>query len=160
MRMHSRRAWALVTVGLLGLVTACGDGDDGTGPDGLTIADLAGTWEASSFVYSQAGTGAAVPDVDLVADGGSATLLLQSDGSFVLTIVDDGGTPDIAAGTMAFDGEDFLIVSIGPDEIDFFFELLGDDAFRLTDNVGQAEFDLDGDGTDEPVRLAIRFERV
>lgn len=153
-------ARALLTVGLLLALQGCGD-ETSAGPDGLTVADLAGSWTATEFRYSQAAAGPEIPDVELIGDGGSVTMLLESNGRFVITITEPGGASDVLTGLLYFEEEDFLIIEIDGESgfIDFFFTRLGDDAFRLTDNVGQVEFDLDGDGSDEAVRLEIRFQR-
>lgn len=147
---------------VLGLA-GCGD-DDPSGPGGISTADLAGTWNATAFEYSQAGVGPAVPSYDIVAEGGSATLVIQADGSFTLTTVDPGAGSESMPGVLGFDpeAEDFLLVTFDDDpgdELEFFFVMDSDSSFQLIDNTGEGEFDLDGDGTAEPVRINSAWVR-
>ena len=47
--------------------------------------------------------------VDLIAEGGTVTLNIQSSGRFTLTITKQGMSPETTTGRMAFD-EDLLVV--------------------------------------------------
>ncbi len=88
------------------LALACG-GDGGSGP---SPSDLAGTWQASSVQYvSSTGLGT----VDIVAGGATVTLVLGSNGSFDLTIVQAGVQNGTFSGTYAMNGVDLMVVHPG-----------------------------------------------
>lgn len=152
----------MVCTAVLGLV-GC-DSDDPTGPGGSTLSDLAGSWTATQFVYSQAGVGTALPTVDLVDEGYTVTLSIQSSGRFTLTTVDPEGGTESDMGTLGFDpeAEDFLLIVFDDDpedELEFLFVVVNDDSFRLVDNTGEAEFDLDDDGDLDPARINSTWVR-
>lgn len=161
----SRRAVVFGTVAcVLGLLASgCGD-ESTTGPEGLSVADLAGSWVASRFAYSQAGGGVALPEVDLVAEGAGILMEVERDGGFELVWLNEFGQLfDVRSGSLAFEEEAFLVITFDDepgDLIAFVFTSLSEDSFRLTDDEGQVEFDLDGDGTDDPARLEIVLDRL
>jgi len=162
-KLGTRRLAATIGVWLWATVSGCSGGTP-TGPEGITLDDLAGTWNATEFVYGQQALGPAVPDFDLIAEGGSATLVIQSNGRFTLTTVDPGGVRESRSGTLAFDfeEEDFLLVVFDDepeDELEFFFIVLNDNSFRLSDTTGEGELDLDGDGVEEQVRINSTWVR-
>ena len=56
-----------------------------------TLLALAGTWEASVFEYtSQVDT---LQRVDLIEEGGSATLVISANGAYTLTVFKEGFEP-------------------------------------------------------------------
>ena len=70
-------AMVLVAAGL----AACGDDDGGTGPDEVTLADLAATYSVQSFTY----TSDADPNTSvnlIAATGATLTVTLLSNGTF------------------------------------------------------------------------------
>jgi len=166
LRKHSiyRLAVLLVMGGLFASVVGCKDGGTPTGPDGITLEDLADTWNATQFEFSQAGEGPALEPFDVVAEGGSVTLEIQSNGRFTLTTVDPEGSSEIQTGKLGFDldAEDFLLVVFDDepdDELEFFFLIVNNNSFRLVDSTGEGEFDLDGDGVLDPARINSTWVR-
>ena len=145
------------------LFVACGlsgcssdDGGNGTDPDPIVIADLAGTWNCTQFL--------AVSTVDpqiqfeLIAMGGALAVTVAPDGSFVgeasfpdpdtgqLIVVPFGGTMDLISQTVLVMG--FLV------EIPPFLES-GSSEFTLVGNTltlhqEVSTFDFDFDGVDDP----------
>ncbi len=98
---------------------ACG-GDQAPSAD-----QLAGTWQASKIVYaSSSGLGT----VDIVANGGSATLVLGADKSLRFTLTQPGGANGTLTGTYAMDGIDLMSVtqSGGVGNFPWAFSLSGD----------------------------------
>lgn len=107
----ARFAFAAALAGALAL--GCG-GDEGTGPGGITIADLAGTWDATTATFEGVdGSGF----VDVIADGGSVTLTITGDGRFTFVLTLPGESPETASGTMHFE-EDFLVMTFDDDPSD------------------------------------------
>ena len=146
----------LVLVGLSLSVAGCGDGTSTVGPGGVTIASLAGTWNATlaSWVPTAGGQ-----EFELIAAGGSGVLVIESSGRFTFTTVDPDDETDVSTGTFAFDSEDedFLIVrNDGEVEEDELFFILTGNTMRL---IGEDEFDFDDDGVDEPATLTLEFTR-
>lgn len=158
--------WARAALVILPLClgsTGCGRGDDPTGPDGLTLGDLAGRWTATVFEFSPAG-GEAFPAIDLVADGSTVVLEIEPGGRFVLTTTGPQGTAEVQPGALHFDpdAEDFLLVTFDDepgDELEFFFTRVGPDSFRLIDSTGEGAFDFDGDGVEEVARINSTWVR-
>ena len=146
----ARFAFAAALAGALAL--GCG-GDEGTGPGGITIADLAGTWDATTATFEGVvGSGF----VDVIADGGSVTLTITGDGRFTFVLTLPGESPETASGTMHFE-EDALVMTFDDDPSDavFFIFFLSDDTLTLA---GEDEFDFD-DGVDEPAILTLVLQR-
>lgn len=152
----------LLVVAAFGPIGCGGDGP--VGPGGITLQDLAGTWNATHFEYSQAEDGPVLPSFDLVAEGGSATLVIQTEGRFTLTRVDPSGSSENDTGILGFDpeAEDFILVVFDDepeDELEFFFVMDSETSFQFIDNTGEGEFDLDGDGIPERARINSTWMR-
>lgn len=77
--MKSVRTFAVLAVLLVSMVGCSGSTD----PDELTIADIAGTWVSTSFVYIADGN--PTLQVDLVDEGGSVTMVISAGGAFTGT---------------------------------------------------------------------------
>ncbi|WP_420600987.1 hypothetical protein [Flagellimonas sp.] len=143
---------------LLICLQACGDdeGDSLTGT-GISISDIQGSWNAIRVEFDIAGSGASLA-IDVIQAGGSATLVIQPNGRFTLTITQMGESPEVTTGQMSVD-EDLLVIEFddSPGESEFF-------GVRSTENTlsinGPAEFDLDNDGMDDPARVEMDFERA
>lgn len=156
-------ASCVVAALLLGLAGCGGDGGTPTGPQGVSLVDLAGRWTATVFEFSPEG-GPAFPAVDLVVEGFSVTLDIQSNGRFVLTTTSPQGVAENDPGTLSFDSEaeDFMLVTFDDepgDESEFFFLIVSEDSFRLVDNTGEGEFDFDEDGAEERARINSTWVR-
>jgi len=162
--LRMRTSIASRVVGALLLTLAgCGGGGTPTGPEGVGLADLAGGWTATVFEFSQ-DSGPAFPPFDLVAEGFSVTLDIESNGRFVLATTSPQGVSESDPGTLSFDpeAEDFMLVTFDDepgDESEFFFVIVSEDSFRLIDNTGEGEFDFDGDGVDERARINSTWVR-
>ena len=138
----------------LALVVAAGCGGEATGPGGITISDIATTWNAAQLLFTGDGT-----EEDPIADGGSAVLTIQSSGQFTFSIDFADGSSQSDSGTMEFDSEneDFLLVLFDGETVEqFFFFQLNGDVMSLN---GLTEFDFDRDGTDEEASLIAAFLR-
>jgi len=153
-----------IMAGVFVAVTGCTDGGTPTGPGGITLEDLADTWNATQFEFSQADGGPDLGSFDVVAEGGSVTLEIQSNGRFTLTTVNPDDSFQSQSGELGFDSEeeDFLLVIFDDepdDELEFFFLIENDDSFRLIDSTGEAEFDLNGDGVLDRARINSTWVR-
>ena len=153
---------ALLLVSLL-LAYACDDEDDddftinGTN---IAMADIAGSWNATKGLFGSTALGPVV-ETDVVADGGTLTLNIQSTGRFTLTITVAGQAPEVTTGRMAFD-VDLLVIFFDddPEEWEYFSITHNEPNLFISGGNGSAEFDFDGDGTDEPANVDFVFTRI
>ena len=147
---------------------ACSDDDEnGVSDEGpiFSISDLAGTWNATSLVFTYSGSGP-VPEpssYDVIAEGGSATLTVQSSGRFTLTVRPAGEDTESFSGRMYFEDGEFFAIQFDddpPDDPTYFGESLVGDTFTLNGGPDTAEWDFDGDGNDESASVFLIFERA
>jgi len=157
------RQLALLSIALCLFIIAC-DGDD---EDDFSLVgtetsaeELAGDWNATQGFFSRATSGPVV-ETDVVADGGSITLSIQSNGRFTLTIAPLGEVPEVTTGRIAFD-EELLVVFFDddPDEFEFFVISHNEPNLSISGGNGSVEFDFDGDGVDEPADVGFVFVRI
>ncbi len=140
-------------------LSACdSSGDDDFPLEGtiLSMNDIAGTWNATSAVFMLAADGPAV-EVNIVDAGGTATLVIQSNGRFTFTTTLPGEAPDVTTGQLGFD-EDLLVVIYDddPDDFEFFGIQLSGTALSLG---GPGTYDFDGDGVEENARIELELVR-
>lgn len=139
------------------ILVSCGS-DDGPSLTGtnISISDIQGNWTATRAVFDIASTGPSMR-VEVVKDGGTVTLQIQGNGRFTLTVTVMGRAPEVSTGQLGFD-EDLLTVSFDDDPDDFEFFGIQNTSTTLSIN-GPAEFDFDGNGTEEPARVELDFVR-
>ncbi len=146
MRRSSAAVLAACAIGLAG---ACGG--EGTGP---SPTELAGTWQVVKCEYvSTQGLGT----VDLIAGGGSGTLVLTTD-TFRLTVTPAGGAPVTLTGTYEIDGIDLMRVT--PAGVTWYFAFdMSLSGGSLTLRNGSGEYDFNGDTQFEPAKLNLAMHR-
>ena len=137
----------------MGLIASCGgDDDDDFSNSGtnLSISDIQGSWIATSATFT------APEFIDILAEGATVTLVIQSNGRFTFTILMPGEAPEVTTGKLGFDGE-FLAVRFDddPDEASFFISLVN----NILTLRGQTELDLDGNGMEDFGILELIMER-
>lgn len=145
------------------LILSCSSDDEDVqadqGPD-FAISELAGTWNATSLTFSFSGQGA-VPEpsfYDLIAEGGSATLTVQSNGRFTLNVMPMGEPAESFGGLMYFEDGEFFAIQFDddpPDDPTYFGATLSGNTFSLNGGPDTAEWDFDGDGNDEPASVNL-----
>lgn len=137
---------------------ACSDDDptgpgSDTGPGGVTISDLAGTWNATSFIFTPAAGGAGV---DLIGQGGSLEFEVQASGTVTITQTEPGGPTTSESGSIGFDTNDvdFLLLQVDGDSevVAFLFTLVGS---TMTLFEADSPFDFDDNGSEDPASLTI-----
>lgn len=156
--MRLRILWAPAVAALVAMSgPGCGgDEDNGTDPPaGVTLADLVGTWDATSVVYESLDN--PLLRFDLVALGGSLTLTVAANGDYTATIQPPGEAPETETGTVTVSGNviDLNVDGI-PETVEFDFTLLGNTLTMVTES---EEFDFDGDDIDDPARLTVVLVR-
>lgn len=127
------------------LFLSCGE------KDGLSIekvSEIAGTWTATRATFN--GT-------DVVEEGGSVTLVIQSNGRFTFTIKRPEQVDMVFTGTLGFD-EQWLAVEYDTDPGEYEYYDITYDEHNL--HIGaNSEFDFDGDGTAEIVIFFLDMVR-
>ena len=154
------------------LFLACGlvgcssdDEDNATDPDPIVIADLAGAWDCTQFLAVS--TDDPQTQFELITLGGSLTVTVQPDGSFVgeASIPDpQTGIPLVVpfGGTFALVSQTVLSMQFAV-EIPPFLEN-GTAEFTLVGNTMTLHqevttFDFDFDGADDPATFDATFVR-
>jgi hypothetical protein len=139
------------------LAAGCG-GDDGTGLNAdFTLADIAGTWEASEFKFTSKSNTAV--SVDIVALGGDATLTVAGGGTYSLVSLVPGRAIDVVKGELSVEGGTIAVSeSSGAGNRMAFQAGLSDNT--LTMATGDAEFDFINNGNEEPANLQIVWNRA
>ena len=130
---------------------SCSDDDDDFSNTGtnLSISDISGSWIATSATFS------AAKNIDIMAEEGVITLVIQPNGNFTFTLKYPGET-EVSTGKLGFDGE-FLAVRFDddPEEASFFISLVN----NILTLRGQVELDLDGNGIEEFGTLELIMKR-
>ena len=135
------------------LFTSCSDDDEDLSQTGtnLSVSDIAGSWTATSATFSG-------PEFfNLLADGGTVTLVIQNNGRFTFTMKVPGETDEVSTGKLGFDGE-YLAVIFDDDpgeEASFFISLVN----NILTLRGQTEMDLDGNGKEDFGILELIMKR-
>lgn len=87
------RGKRVILAGLVsGLVAAC-SGDS----TGNSIPNIVGTWRATKFEFVSVAN--AATRIDLIAAGGTGTVVISSNGSFSTTLTAPGSSPIVSTGT-------------------------------------------------------------
>jgi hypothetical protein len=132
-----------------------GCGDEGPSDD-LAYGELEGTWVLLSLIF----TSDANPSTqfDFRAAGGSGSLKFEADTTFLMILVPDPGSPtETASGPVALEGSTVVLTDNADPDLPLLSGTLS--AQRLTLETENAEYDFNGDGTDEPARVSVVFER-
>ena len=132
------------------LMAGCGD-DDGVGvePD-----DIAGTWTATSMLFTQVAAPNETVDI-IVDDVAELTLVLGSNGSYTFTFIFPPDPDEIEIGTYTVSGSTMTFTPAGG-TADSFTVARDGDTMTLTDD---DDFDFGGPDTDEPATLVIILTR-
>ena len=133
-----------VVMAPLSIFVACSNDEPSTD----RISEIAGTWTALKATFN--GT-------DVVSEGGSVIMIIQSNGKFTLTIKRPGKTDMLFTGKLGFD-EQWLAVEYDTDPGEYEYYDITYDANNL--HLGaNSEFDFDGDGLDEIVIFFLDMVR-
>ena len=150
-------------------VLACSSDDDedaqlDQGPD-FAISALAGTWNATTLTFAYSGTGTPPEPsfYDVIAYGGSATMTVQSNGRFTLTVMPNGLPAESFGGRMYFEDGEFFAIQFDddpPNDPTYFGATLSGNTFSLNGGPDTAEWDFDDDGNDEPASVNLVFVKA
>ncbi|MBK9303905.1 MAG: hypothetical protein IPM94_08485 [bacterium] len=140
----------LALLSLLYLVAGCG-GDEPAAP---TAADVVGLWTATSYQYQSVPPDAAY---DVIAYGGAATLDLQQDGDFELTVSPVGELSTTTYGFWELSGS---TLGLTPQSLPYAWEFdaaLSDGVLSLRG--ASVEHDFDHDDVPEAATLDMLLVR-
>jgi hypothetical protein len=117
-------------------------------PSTERVSEIAGNWTATKATFN--GT-------DVVSEGGSVTMSIQSNGNFTFIIKRPGRTDMVFKGKLGFD-EQWLAVEYdtNPGEYEYYDITYDADNLHIGAN---SEFDFDGDGKDEFVIFYLDMVR-
>lgn len=126
------------------------------------ISELAGNWEATSAFFVRDSDNMSV---DIIADGGSSSITVQSNGRFTLTI----DPVDRAAFTLSgemfwelFEGKYFFAIAWDdyPGDWDTYGATLAGTTFSINGGFDTGEYDFDDDGTFESASISFTFIKI
>ncbi len=157
----------LLLLALTSCITFSCGGDDSEpklstegGP--FKISELAGNWEATTAGFYRTSDGV---NVDIIADGGSVSLSVQSNGKCTFTI----NPVDLEAYTVSgkmlwgrYEGDDALgiVWDDSPDDKSYFRWIeLTNTTFNLGCTSECGEYDFNNNGTTETADLSFVFKR-
>ncbi len=149
-------------ISLISLNFSCSSDDDG---DGLTkdgpfqISELSGTWEATKAQFS-----VSTVSVDVVEDGGTASMSVQSSGRFTLTLNPVDRNPYTVNGEMFWEEWQqtyyFAIVwDDYPNDWDTYGHTFDGTTLSLNGGTDSGEYDFDNDGDMEACSIHFIFVR-
>ena len=132
-----------------------GCGDEGPN-DELTYEALQGTWVLFSLTFTSDANSSTT--FDFRAAGGSGSLRFEADRTFLMILVPDPGSPtDSVTGPVALEGSTVVLTDASDPDLPLLSgTMVGQRLVLETEN---AEYDFDGDGTDEPARVSAVFVR-
>ena len=135
----------VVVLAPLTIFVACSDDDE---PSTDRISEIAGTWTATEATFN---------GIDVVLEGGSVTLAIQSKGKFTFEIKRPGKTAMVFTGKLGFD-EQWLAVEYdtNPGEYEYYDITYDEHNLHIGAN---SEFDFDGNGSDEVVIFFLDMVR-
>ena len=160
--MRSRlKTWMRIALPVLlvgALAVACGDDDE---PTGVTIGDLAGTWDASDLSLTWNANPAVV--INLVDIGATVTLVINSNSTYSFTIAVPGQDDQVITGDFTLLGGNRFELTNDDEPEDLWTGTftLSADGNELSVNLPDVTiFDFDSDGTEDEALLEGDFDRV
>jgi len=134
----------------LGAAVACGGDGVGPSPD-----EIAGTWTATKVEYVSVSQ--PVQTVDLIAQGGTATLVLNAAGTYTFTLTPNGEPTVVDNGDWELDGDIITVMPNGTNfELQFDVALSGN---TLSLSGADTEYDFDADQQNEDAKLNLVLVR-
>lgn len=156
--------WSLLSILVLASFSACSSNDDDESEltkDGpFNISELAGDFQATKAQFS-----VNTVSVDVVEDGGSAALTIQSSGRFTLSIDPIDRPAYTVTGEMfweAWKGSFYFAIvwDDEPGDWDTYGHTWDGTVLSLNGGTGSGEYDFNNDGDAEPCTVHFIFERI
>ena len=152
----------LFLISLISLTFSCSDDDDETvlTKDGtFPISELAGTWDATKAQFS-----VNTVSVDVVEDGGTALMSVQSNGRFTLTINPTDRDSYTVSGEMFWEAwmQTFYFAIVwddDPGDWDTYGHTYDGTTLSFNGGADTGEYDFDNDGDMESCSVHFIFDR-
>ena len=138
-----------LAVGALAAAFAAGCSDS-TAPADVTAADLVGTWDATSVVFTPDAGGTAV-DVTLL--GFTFEITFNDAGGYTATTEIPGEDPDVEIGTYTVANSVITLTPVGEDPETLTIDSFSGSGMSVSDS--NAEYDFDDNGTEEPANMTV-----
>jgi hypothetical protein len=162
---NSIKTLVLSAVLILFFATSCGEDDSELVKEGgdFAISELVGTWEATSAFFGSDAN--ANVSVDIIEDGGSLSLTVQSSGTCTLTINPVDREAYTVSGEMfweLYEGEYYFSIAWDayPGDWASYGATLTNTTFSMYGRPDTWEYDFENDGTSESARIGFSFIRV
>lgn len=150
-----QRTGSLVGLALILLMAGCKDSDK---EKQQVEEGIVGNWQATKCVYaSTEGLGT----VDVITLGGTATLVLGEDKSFVYTYQPPIGLPNVINATYEITGDIGDLMKITPVGVPWYWAMdvdLNGNTLKLSN--GGAEYDFNHDGYGESAKWSLTLMRI
>lgn len=132
-----------------------------TGP-AFSISEMAGSWEAVEAAFIPAVAHEPEDQVAFIQEGGSVSMVIQTNGRFTINGVPVVGNQYSYKGRMFFeDGESFAIeFDKYSGDYDYWFVRLTATTLELNAGDTAGEYDFDNDGTFEAATVILKFKRT
>lgn len=150
------------------LLFSCSSDDDedvqaNCGP-AYCVEDLEGTWNATSVLFTPC-VFEGFEGIDLIAEGATAQMVVQSNGRFTITISYPGEGSESFSGRIYFEDSTWFAIQFDedpPNDPTYFGDTLSNNntVFEMNGGSETAEFDFDDDGEEECASVYLRFEKV
>lgn len=137
-----------LAVMLMGIV-ACSEST------GVSVDDLAGTWSATQFLFTNPAN--AAQTYDMIAAGGSLSLTVQPNGDYSATMTVPGNAPEAFTGTISVEGDILTLAESGHGSPTPYNASRSGNTLTLTTD--DELFDFDEDGTEELASLRLVLVR-
>ncbi len=139
------RGWIAAVASALVALACSGDGSS------TPSSNLVGTWNVSK--YELVSTSSPSTKVELISQGGTATIVMKSDGTYQGTSKLPGEPSESVTGTWSASSDVLTMTQVGMSgNMQFNYSLSGS---TLTLTGADAEWDFNGDGVEEPAKLNI-----
>jgi len=142
--------WTISRVLFLVLAAALGGCGGESGPP---ADELTGSWQATRIEYVGVESGRSI---ELVAAGGSGSLILSEDGTGILTIEPADRPLILINAPWSLDGS-YLTLGTPSNNLNWSVEIR--DGTLLLRGANKS-YDIDGDGTDDAAKLNLDFTRA
>ena len=142
-----------LAVGALAAAFAVGCSDS-TDPGDVTGADLVGTWDATSVVFTPDAGGTAV-DVTLL--GFTFEVTFNAEGGYTATFTEPEEPAELEIGTYTVVNAVLTLTPVSGEGETFTINSLDGDTLVITTT--DAEYDFDDNGTEDPANLTVTLAK-
>jgi hypothetical protein len=130
---------------------------DSTAPEDVTLADLVGTWNATSATFDEvAGDGL----IEVIGTFGvSMSITIASSGAYTITVTVPGEAPDVETGTATAANGVITATPSAPGEDPEVIQIRSLSGNDMTLYFADEEFDFNDDGTETDATLTVVLRR-